>query len=200
MPRVINIDPEQLAENGNMTPFELSMAEYLLSLADVFSIPRSLALIYTIIFCSDEPVCFEEVFQKTGLSKSRVSEGLKTLLDNGFVQDVYYHMNRRTFYQPEGSLRGWFTDLVNDKVRPQIKANAGKIEELKEVFKQSGEESELVAGRLESLATWNRKLQRVLPMIVKVIGLTSKSRVARQRGPKTLPTKGKMVSGKELHS
>lgn len=191
MPRTINIDPAQLAENGDMTPFEVSLAEYFMELADVFRLPRSLALIYAVVFCAEEPVCFEEVHRKTGLSKSRVSDGLKTLLDTGFLQDVYYHMNRRTFYQPEGSLRGWFTEMVNDKVRPQIKANATRIQELQAAYREGGGDNELVAGRLESLSTWNKKLQRVLPMIVKVVGLTAKTRNARG---KHLPTRGRIVS------
>lgn len=195
MPRTINIDPDQLAENGDMTPFEVNLAEYFMTLADAFRVPRSLALIYSVVFSAEEPVCFEEVHRKTGLSKSRVSDGLKTLLDTGFLQDVYYHMNRRTFYQPEGSLRGWFTDLVNEKVRPQIKANATRIQELQAAYPQGGGDSELVAGRLESLATWNRKLQRVLPMIIKVIGLTGKTRSSRS---KQLATKGKLLSRNEV--
>lgn len=194
MPRIINIDPEQLAENGDLTPFEVQLATYFISVGDVFHLPRSLPLIYTIVFASADPVCFEEVHQKTGLSKSRVSEGLKTLLDNGFVQDVYYQMNRRTFYQPEGSLREWFTDLVNEKVKPQMKANAESITQLKTVFEESGEASDTVASRLESLATWNRKLQRVLPMITKVIGLTGK---LPKRQSKTLPTRGQKLTREE---
>jgi DNA-binding transcriptional regulator GbsR (MarR family) len=195
MPKVISIDPDDLAAHGDLTSFEQEVAQYFIGIADVFHVPRSLPLIYTIVFCSEEPVCFEEVFQKTGLSKSRVSEGLKTLLDNGFVHDVYYRMNRRTFYQPEGSLKGWFTDMVNEKVRPQIEANASSIQELKDVYEVSEEASELVAARLESLATWNKKLQRVLPMITKVIGLTGK---APKRRSKTLPTRGKQLSREEV--
>jgi len=112
MPRTINIDPAQLAQNGDLSAFEIQLAGYFMEVGDTFNIPRSLPLIYTVIFSAPEPVCFEEVQQKTGLSKSRVSDGLKTLLDNGFIQDVYYRMNRRTFYQPEGSLRGWFMEFV----------------------------------------------------------------------------------------
>jgi len=191
MPRVISIDPKSMESNGQMSAFEIQLATYFMELGDAFNIPRSLPLIYTVIFSSTDPVCFEEVLQKTGLSKSRVSDGLKTLLSSGFIQDVYYQMNRRTFYQPEVSLRGWFTDLVKDKVRPQIKANGGKIQELKALYEESGEDSELVTARLESLKTWNNKLQRVLPMITKVIGLTGR---VPKRQSKTLPTRGKIVS------
>jgi len=127
----------------------------------------------------------------TSCSGNNVSQ----LLSSGFIQDVYYQMNRRTFYQPEVSLRGWFTDLVKDKVRPQIKANGGKIQELKELYEESGEDSELITTRLESLRTWNNKLQRVLPMIVKVIGLTGKT---PKRQSKTLPTRGKVLSREEV--
>ena len=195
MPRIINIDPETLAANGDLTSFEVDLATYFMELGDAFNIPRSLPLIYTVIFSAPEPVCFEEVQQKTGLSKSRVSDGLKTLLGSGFIQDVYYQMNRRTFYQPEGSLRGWFTDLVKDKVRPQIKANGTKIQDLKESYLQGGGADELITARLDSLMTWNRKPQRVLPMITKVIGLTGK---VPKRQSKTLPTRGKILSREEV--
>ena len=104
-------------------------------------------------------------------------------------------MNRRTFYQPEGSLRGWFNDLVKDKVRPQIKANGTKIQDLKTSYEESGGDDELITARLESLATWNRKLQRVLPMITKVIGLTGPRKKTSRK--KELPTRGKVMSREE---
>lgn len=163
-----------MTANRFLNSFEQETARYFMSLADTFHLPRSVALIFAVIFCCEEPVCFEEILKKTGLSKSRVSDGLKLLLENGFVRDVRYDNNRRTFFKPEASLRAWFQGLVHEKITPKIRANGKLVSELRQVYARGGGKSDAVETRLEALANWNKKLQTMLPMILKVMGINGR--------------------------
>lgn len=159
------------------SPFEEEVRAYFVGIAEAVRLPRSIAMIYASIFSSADPLCLDEVKERTGLSKGRVSEGLTFLHRNGFVSEVHFRMNRRTFYEPEMSLRQWLEHFMSEAISPGLEANGDRLEELKATC----ESDETLSRRIDSLRVWNKKLGSLLPVLLKATQFTTKTQSVFRR-------------------
>jgi hypothetical protein len=62
-----------------LSPLEERLFACLVEVASAFNLPRSMGEIFGLIYASEEPVCFEGVRERLGLSKASTSTGLKHL-------------------------------------------------------------------------------------------------------------------------
>ncbi|QJE94274.1 GbsR/MarR family transcriptional regulator [Luteolibacter luteus] len=130
-------------------------------MADTIGVPRSVALIYHILYLSKEPMSFSEVVERSGCSKASASTGLKLLERIRGVEVVILPDDRRTFYRPELSLRRLVTGFIQENFVSGVEAGQRILDSPTTV--PESELSPLLAERLESLRNWHQTLQAVIP-------------------------------------
>ena len=62
-----------------LTPFEEQGISFFVEAAGLMGIPKSVAMIYGVLFGSSEPLSFSDIESKLDISKGSVSQGLRLL-------------------------------------------------------------------------------------------------------------------------
>lgn len=130
-------------------------------MADTIGVPRSVALIYHILYLSKEPMSFADVVQRSGCSKASASTGLKLLERIRGVELVILPDDRRTFYRAELSLRRVVAGFIHENFVSGVEAGQRILDSPTTV--PESELSPLLAERLESLRNWHQFLHSAIP-------------------------------------
>ena len=126
-----------------------------MEIASGFNLPRSVGEIFGLIYASPDPVPFDGVLQRLQLSKASTSTGLRFLLRLGAVKQVYVEGDRRSFYEPELSLRQLVSGLMNETVMPHLRNSTGHIEALQALLPEGdGPAARTLGARVAKLNDW----------------------------------------------
>ena len=142
---------------------ELVLA-YFCRCADTIGLPRSLAQLYATLFLSEEPLAFEEIVARSGLSKASASTGLRDLERLHGVERVMVAQDRRSYYQAQLSLRRLLGAFVAETVKPGLHDGDRLLREAL-VLATEGDHSEHFKARLHSLVAWHDQASEILPML-----------------------------------
>lgn len=142
---------------------ELVMA-YFTRCADTIGLPRSLAQLYATLFLSEGPLAFEEIVERSGLSKASASTGLRDLERLHGVERVMVAQDRRSFYQAQLSLRRLIGAFVAETVKPGLHDGDRLLREAL-ALATAGDHSEHFKARLNSLVTWHERASEILPIL-----------------------------------
>ena len=137
---------------------------YFMRCADTIGLPRSLAQLYATLFLSETPLAFEEIVERSGLSKASASTGLRDLERLHGVERVMVAQDRRSFYQAQLSLRRLIGAFVAETVKPGLHDGDRLLREAL-VFSAEGDHSEHFKARLNSLVTWHERASEILPIL-----------------------------------
>lgn len=139
------------------------LTSYFSRMADAVGLPRSVALIYRILFLSSEPISFQQIVETSGLSKASASTGLRLLGRVRGLEIVTIPSDRRTFYKPELSIRRLVSGFVEHTLQPTLQAGDRFLGELDGEMEQSL--SPLHAERLTSVREWHRLARELIPLL-----------------------------------
>lgn len=161
---------DQPPETG-LTPFEERMVRFFIDLAQGFSLPKSVGEIFGLVFASPEPVPFDAIVARLGISAGSASTGLKFLQRMGALRTVYVANDRRSFFEPEMSLRRLLDGLLNEKLMPHLRQSSTHLEELDDLLpEKDSPDHAVLAHRLSHLENWRRKASTLLPLIGRFLG------------------------------
>ena len=139
------------------------------NLAQALGLPRSHGEIFGILFCSPQPICFDEVISRTGISKGSASQGLKLLQKINAVRQVHVARDRRSFFEPELRMRHLLGGFLRETVEPHLQNGSHHIDHIQKLAGDNGDELHPVLHeRIHSLRSWNQKASSLLPWILKV--------------------------------
>ena len=137
------------------------MAAYFCQWAETMGLPQSFALIYHALYLSERPLSVAEIIETSGLSKGSVSGGLRLLERMRSVKQVFVPNDRRTFYQPELSVRALIAGLLQESFIPSLERG-------EQILNEAPAEEQLsdhVALRLASLRSWNQSAKNLAPAL-----------------------------------
>ena len=156
---------------------EAALIAFFVRLAQAFSLPKSLGEIFGLVFCSPEPVSFDEVVTRLGLSKGSASQGLRLLQKMNAVRTVYVARDRRTFYEPELSMKRIVSGFLSQTVIPHLRNGTDEIEKIFHRLDGSNDpEEKILKERLEALRSWNKRANQLLPAVMKITGVEREAR------------------------
>ena len=81
--------------------FERSLVGFFAEAADLLGVPKSVAIIYGIVFASPRPLCFSEIELRVDLSKGSISQGLRVLREMGAIKEVSTPKDRLELFSPD---------------------------------------------------------------------------------------------------
>ena len=157
--------------SGELTPVELALVEFFVSIADLAGLPKSVGEIYGLLFSSPKPLAMDEIIHRLSLSKGSASQGLRFLRSSQAVRTVYRAGDRRDFYEPELGLRNLAAGLLKEKVAPRLAEGAQKLVQLEEALsKESPSLRKVHENRIQRIRSWQRNGQKIIPFALKFLG------------------------------
>lgn len=153
--------------SSSLSDVESQLVAVFVRLAEALAIPRSIGEIYGILFCTDHPLCFEDITRLLKISTGSASQGLRFLKNIGAVHTVYQPGERRDFFTPETSLRKLAGGFLRERVAPHFAASATHLEEVASTLATSSEKmgSKHLLNQLHLLRNWQARSASLLPII-----------------------------------
>lgn len=144
--------------------------------ADLLGVPKSVALIYGIVFASPEPLCFADVDERLDISKGSISQGLRVLKEMGAIKAVERPNDRREFFEPDLELRQMIQRFIDQKVQRQLELGSQKLTLLRDKLpKHNPRNAKILKIRVSQLESWHAKTRSLMPVIKTFLALSGKS-------------------------
>ncbi len=147
--------------------WEIELLNIFVGLFDSFGVPKSVAQIYGVLFCAEQPLTQEEIGQKLQISAGSASQGLRFLVDIGAAHKQSTPGQRGSQFTPERSMRRLLGYFIDVKMRPRMRTGKERLETLRD---RLPENDKLAQKRLETLLQWQSKANKLLPVISKFLG------------------------------
>ncbi|NBQ65073.1 MAG: hypothetical protein EBZ83_07715 [Verrucomicrobia bacterium] len=156
--------------HSGLSPVEVALVEYFVSLADLVGMPKSVGEIYGLLFSAEAPLAMDEIIARLGLSKGSASQGLRFLRDCQAVRTVYRAGDRRDFYEPELGLRNLAAGFLREKIGPRLDEGARKLARLEKIVAGETPNLRKIHGnRIDRIRTWQKTGQRIIPFALKFL-------------------------------
>lgn len=143
------------------------MLNIFVGMFDSFGIPKSVAQIYSVLFCAEAAMTQEEICHKLQISIGSTSQGLRLLTDIGAVYRQSVPGQRGNLFVPERSMRKLLIYFIDVKVRPRMSTSKERLTALRGTLTT---EDKLACSRLDTLLAWQNKAEKILPFVSKVLG------------------------------
>lgn len=157
-----------------MSSVESEVIHFFVYLAATLSLPKSIGELFGLLYCADNPLPFEEVVSRLGISKGSASQGLRFLQSLNAVETVYQARDRRTFYRAEASLRRLLGGLLEHNVGPHLQTAEQRLGNLADQLAEQTNEPVLASSRrvlrqrIDALRHWHHTAQRFLPLLARM--------------------------------
>ncbi|MBW7896149.1 MAG: transcriptional regulator [Opitutaceae bacterium] len=140
--------------------------------ADLLGVPKSVAMIYGVLFASPGPLTFADIETRTQISKGSVSQGLRFLREIGAVRPAAEapaddgHRGRAVeHYEPVVELRALLRRLLTDKIQPQLETGEARVGEIaRRLDTLDPAAREALTGRVRHLQVWQKRSRDFLPL------------------------------------
>jgi hypothetical protein len=174
-----------------LSSFEQSLVALGISAATAFSLPKSVGAMFGLTYASAQPLALDDYVERLEISKGSASQGLKFLQHMGAIKPVYFRDEgrgtrdddkgstlvpgrlsvRRTYYEPETSLRRILIGILNENILPHLKQSGDAVDRLREQLGdvEDTEERAVLADRLKTLEGWGKKGRMLLPLAERVL-------------------------------
>jgi DNA-binding transcriptional regulator GbsR (MarR family) len=139
----------------------------------LFGVPTSVGAIYGLLFASQEPLSFSDIFERLEMSKGSVSQGLNFLRTLGAVHAVTPSdaNGRREYFEPELGLRKLMRGVLDERVGSMARRSTERLTRLRALADAAKNgERKFRSGRVRQLETWQRRLKAVLPVLGALLG------------------------------
>ncbi len=160
------------SEPNRQSPWETSTIEIFVRAANLIGLPRSIGEIYGLLFCAHQPQSFDDLVRRLEISRGSVSQGLKLLRQLGAVKLHYIPGSRKDHYVPELSMKRLVRGFVRDQFSPHIDSGVSRLDQIEALVHQETDPAlrQHAVARLGTLRTWQKRMQKLLPVILAVLG------------------------------
>ena len=159
-------------EGGIRVPseFQVEAIALFVRAGAVFSLPRSVAQIYGLLFTTPEPLSIDDISLRLGVSRGSAFEGLRWLRDLGAVEGVFLPGVRKEHFRAEFQLRKLATGFLRNQIQPHVDNGTEHLKRLKETIDPSSKDVVFYRDRLQQITGWHRFFARALPVIRALAG------------------------------
>lgn len=159
-------------ETPTLASWEVAMIDSFVRAAALIGLPRSIGEIYGLLYCSAGPLAFDDIEARLGISRGSVSGGLKTLRQLGAVKLHYAPGSRKDHYLPELSMERLVRGFIADQFTPHLESSLKRLDSVEEALASEPNAALREHGlqRLNTLRSWRRRAQKLLPIALAVLG------------------------------
>ena len=148
-----------------MVAFEESVVGFFTEAADLLGVPKSVAILYGIVFASPHPLSFADIEHRLNLSKGSISQGLRVLREMGAIKEVSTEADRAELFTPDTEMRRLVQRFLEQRLQKQLDAGKSRLTFLRHsVPDLARPDAETLRSRLKQLQTWHQKTRALLPV------------------------------------
>jgi len=159
-------DPAPASET-ELALWERELLDLFVGIFEAFGMPKSMAMIYGILYCADEPLLQDDISRKLGISTGSASQGLKVLNSLGAVHRQSPVGQRQSVYTAERSVRRLVSTFIDTQFRPKLSLGRERLED---ILSSIPEEDTSARQKIETLMSWQKKSERALPLVTGLLG------------------------------
>ena len=169
-PGVVRADG-RLAE---VVAFEESVIGFFTDAADMLGVPKSVAIIYGIVFASSEPLSFAQIEARLELSKGSISQGLRVLRSMGAIKEVSKQSDRVELFTPDMEMRRLIQRFMEQRLQQQLDGGKTRLKTLQRTLPLPLRvDGDVLRGRLNQLQAWHDKARALIPVARTFLKLSS---------------------------
>lgn len=90
---------------------------------DMYGVTRSVGQIYAKLYLSDEPKTLDDLRDDLGMSKGSMSIGVRKLIDDKIIHQVYRKGHRKNLYEAEKDFFQFFTSFFTKRWQREMNVN-----------------------------------------------------------------------------
>ena len=154
-----------------LAPWEVAMIDSFVRAAGLIGLPRSIGEIYGCLYCSSEPLSFDDIAARLDISRGSVSGGLKTLRQLGAIKLHYVVGSRKDHFEPELSMERLVRGFIKDQFTPHLESSTERLDAVEAQLAEEPDADRRAHGlqRLNTLRSWRRRAERLLPLALAVL-------------------------------
>ena len=151
--------------SASVVGFEEAMVDFFVDAADLLGVPKSVAVLYGIVFASPQPLSFADIQARGTLSKGSVSQGLRVLREMGAITEVSAPADRSELFTPDLEMRRLIQRFLEQRLEKQLAAGKSRLSDLQRALPNlEKSHAETLRSRLEQLQSWHEKARALLPI------------------------------------
>ena len=163
-PKARNLLQKQ-ERSASVVGFEEAVVDFFVDAADLLGVPKSVAVLYGIVFASPQPLSFADIQARGTLSKGSVSQGLRVLREMGAIKEVSAPADRSELFTPDLEMRRLIQRFLEQRLEKQLAAGKSRLSDLQRALPNlEKSHAETLRSRLEQLQSWHEKARALLPI------------------------------------
>jgi len=151
--------------SASVVEFEGAVVDFFVDAADLLGVPKSVAVLYGIVFASPRPLSFADIEARGTLSKGSISQGLRVLREMGAIQEVSAPADRSELFTPDLEMRRLIQRFLEQRLQKQLDAGKSRLGDLQRALPDlEKSHAETLRTRLKQLQSWHEKARALLPI------------------------------------
>jgi DNA-binding transcriptional regulator GbsR (MarR family) len=152
--------------------FETECIGFFGDVVQVLGVPRSVGMIYGLLFASPTPLRFTDIADRLDISRGSASQGLHTLRTLGAVRALPNGSPHRELFEPELGLRTLVGGVLREKVDPLVKGGGTRVRLMRAVADSANDagKKKFYGARVKQIETWRRQMGLLLPILTTILG------------------------------
>ena len=156
---------QKQGRSASVVGFEEAVVDFFVDAADLLGVPKSVAVLYGIVFASPQPLSFADIQARGTLSKGSVSQGLRVLREMGAIKEVSAPADRSELFTPDLEMRRLIQRFLEQRLEKQLAAGKSRLSDLQRALPNlEKSHAETLRSRLEQLQSWHEKARALLPI------------------------------------
>ncbi len=151
--------------SASVVGFEEAVVDFFVDAADLLGVPKSVAVLYGIVFASPQPLSFADIEARGTLSKGSISQGLRVLREMGAIKEVSAPADRSELFTPDLEMRRLIQRFLEQRLRKQLDAGKSRLGDLQRALPDlEKSHAETLRTRIKQLQSWHEKARALLPI------------------------------------
>ncbi len=147
---------------------EREIIGFVVNVASMFHIPKSLGEIFGLLYVSLEPLPMDQIVERLGVSLGTASQGIRALKSVGAIHSVYVPGVRKEHFAAEKDFRKLLTRVIKDDWTPKLESTTSRLEMIEQLA-QEKEVDPLLRDKVKTLKRLNKKAHMLFDPISKII-------------------------------
>ncbi len=151
--------------SASVVEFERAVVDFFVDAADLLGVPKSVAVLYGIVFASPQPLSFADIEARGTLSKGSISQGLRVLREIGAIKEVSALADRSELFTPDLEMRRLIQRFLEQRLQKQLDAGKSRLGDLQRALPDlEKSHAETLRSRIKQLQSWHEKARALLPI------------------------------------
>ena len=151
--------------SASVVGFEEAVVDFFVDAADLLGVPKSVAVLYGVVFASPQPLSFADIEARVTLSKGSISQGLRVLREMGAIKEVSAPADRSELFTPDLEMRRLIQRFLEQRLQKQLDAGKSRLGDLQRALPDlEKSHAETLRTRLKQLQSWHEKARALLPI------------------------------------